>query len=130
MNKKSRFLLLCLFFFLWAFGSCARFLPPNQLNLGVWAAEKDLWDEAVFRWQKVILAEPNSAAAHNNLAVAYEKKGLWEEAGREYAVALELAPVNEYIKANSESCKENLSSVKKDKDKQDEKADKEKSEKE
>ncbi len=119
MHKNIGFVSVCFAFSVLALGSCARFSPKNQLNLGVWASENDLWDEAVFRWQKVLLSEPSSAAAHNNLAVAYENKGLWDEAEKEYSAALHLAPLSKYIKANYESFKENLRAVKKEKEKQD-----------
>lgn len=81
---------------------------PDQVNFGIWAAEHDLWDEAIFRWKRALLVDPGSFSAHNNLAVAYEKKGLWEEAGREYEIALKLAPQNKWLKANYQSFKDNL----------------------
>lgn len=80
----------------------------DQVAFGVWAAEKDLWDEAIFRWKKVLAENPDSVAAHNNLAVAYEKKGLWEEARREYETALKLAPQNSWVKANFQKFENNL----------------------
>jgi len=84
---------------------CSRPFVENQLLFGAEAARKDLWDEAIFRWKKVITSNPNSAAAHNNLAVAYEKKGLWDEANKEYEIALELSPDNKYIKMNFQNFK-------------------------
>ena len=93
---------------------CGRSLHLNQLQFGVWASEKDLWEEAAFRWKKAIAANPRSVAAHNNLAVAYEKKGLWEEARKEYGIALKLSPKNTYVKFNLDMFQENLDSLKKD----------------
>ncbi len=101
--------LIVLFFF----GACSTHRPINQLEFGVWAAEKDLWEEAIFRWKKVLLSDPNSVAAHNNLAVAYEKIGLWEEARKEYEIALKLAPQNSWVKANYKSFQANLESAEK-----------------
>lgn len=98
---------------------CSLVRDLDQLRFGVWAAEHDLWNEAIFRWKKVLEQDPDSAAAHNNLAVAYEKKGLWEESRREYEIALKLAPENENIKLNYKRFKENLEppeKPKKDKD--------------
>jgi len=80
----------------------------DQIAFGIWAAEKDLWDEAIFRWKKVLAENPNSVAAHNNLAVAYEKKGLWEDARREYEIALKLAPQNSWLKSNFQKFENNL----------------------
>jgi Tfp pilus assembly protein PilF len=104
--KKYLSLLILSFFFL--ITSCARPQPQTQLQFGILAAQKDLWDEAIFRWKKVIQADSSSAAAHNNLAVAYEKKGLWEEAEKEYETALELSPNNDHIIANYEKFKSRL----------------------
>jgi Tfp pilus assembly protein PilF len=88
--------------------SCSGPRPLSQLKIGIWAAERDLWEEAVFRWAKVLQAAPNSAAAHNNLAVAYEKKGMIPEAKQEYELARKLAPQNSYIKINFERFKTNV----------------------
>ncbi|NIM58280.1 MAG: tetratricopeptide repeat protein [Candidatus Aminicenantes bacterium] len=119
MHKKFTFYLIAILFFAISFSSCARQAMDNQLLFGIQAARHELWDEAIFRWKKVILSDPNSAAAHNNLAVAYEQKGLWEEAGKEYEIALKLSPGNSQIKANYQ----NFKSINKplDKDKKDEK---------
>jgi Flp pilus assembly protein TadD len=84
---------------------CSRPLWNEEINFGILAAQRDLWEEAFFRWQRAALSQPDSAAAHNNLAVAYERKGLWEEAKKEYDLALKLSPKNSYIKANYENFK-------------------------
>jgi Tfp pilus assembly protein PilF len=107
MKKKACLFLsfLPLFFLL---PGCGTPRPETQLHFGILAAQKDLWDEAIFRWKKVLESDPNSAAAHNNLAVAYEKKGLWEEANEEYETALKLNPKNEYIQSNFERFKKRL----------------------
>ena len=96
----------------------------DQVGFGIWAADNELWDEAIFRWKKVLAQDPQSVAAHNNLAVAYEKKGLWEDARKEYEAALKLAPGNPWVKLNFKNFKDNLEpgkSDKKDKAAQDEK---------
>ncbi len=85
--------------------SCAARRPQSQVSIGVWAAEHDLWEEAVFRWKLALESHPNSAAAHNNLAVAYEKKGLFDDARREYETALKLAPSQPQIKSNYQKFK-------------------------
>jgi Tfp pilus assembly protein PilF len=105
MNKHLIFLFVTIFFSLLAFHSCSRPLADDQLHFGIEAAQKDLWDEAIFRWKKVIEITPGSAAAHNNLAVAYEKKGFWEEAKKEYEIALKLSPEDTHIKSNYQNFK-------------------------
>ncbi len=101
---------------------CAAFHSADQLKFGIWASEKNLWDEAIFRWKKALAVNPKSVGAHNNLAVAYEKKGLFEEALKEYEQALKLDPENTYVKSNYKSCQENIQAPKKEtKDDKDEK---------
>jgi Flp pilus assembly protein TadD len=105
-------------------GGCATTHQGDQIRFGIWAAENELWDEAIFRWKKVLDQDPQSVAAHNNLAVAYEKKGLWDEARKEYETALKLAPENPWVKLNFKNFKENLEpgeSGRKDKKAEDEK---------
>jgi tetratricopeptide (TPR) repeat protein len=115
MDKKTILFLLLLPLFT-LFTRCASPLPKSQLHFGILAAQRDLWDEAIFRWKKAVQLEPDSSSAHNNLAVAYEKKGLWEEAGKEYEIALELKPKNEYIQSNYEKFKQRMEEGNKDED--------------
>jgi Flp pilus assembly protein TadD len=91
---------------------CASRPAGDEIKFGVWASQQNLWDEAIFRWKKALESNPNSAAAHNNLAVAYERKGMFDEALKEYELALKLDPKNESIKSNSDHCKENLQPAK------------------
>lgn len=107
MDKKTALFLLFLPF-LMLLSQCATPPPQSQLQFGILAAQHDLWDEAIFRWKKAVELEPNSASAHNNLAVAYEKKGLWEKAKDEYEAALQLSPKDEYIQANYEKFKKRM----------------------
>lgn len=118
--KLCAFILIALTFIL---SSCGRSYKSNQIQFGIFAAQNGLWDEAIFRWKKAVQSNPESAAAHNNLAVAYEKKGLLDEAKNEYETALKLDPKNSYIKANFENFKKNLESQGEDekKEKKDEK---------
>jgi Tfp pilus assembly protein PilF len=82
-------------------------LPPASKPLlnGVAAARADRWDEAARQWKNALDLGPDSAAAHNNLAVAYEKQGAWQEARKEYEAALRLDPGNAVIKDNFEKFK-------------------------
>ncbi|HHF42663.1 MAG: hypothetical protein DRI99_00020 [Candidatus Aminicenantes bacterium] len=100
MRILSIILVILLISVILTFTGCASTQGDSQLTFGITAAKQNLWDEAIFRWKKVLQQNPDSAAAHNNLAVAYEKKGFWEEAKREYELALKLAPNNRYIQAN------------------------------
>jgi len=96
-----------------AFFGCRGSLVKNQLRAGIWASEKDLWEEAAFRWKKVLSRDPDSVAAHNNLAIACEKRGLWDEAEKEYELAATLDPQNTHVKFNYARFKENREALKK-----------------
>jgi len=100
---------------------CVASLPKDQLDFGIQAAQKGLWDEAIFRWEKVVRSNPNSAAAHNNLGVAYEKKGDFEKAELEYKKALQLSPNNEQIQSNYNNFKKSIIENEKDEKKNEKK---------
>jgi Tfp pilus assembly protein PilF len=108
MYKKFTFYLLALLFIALVFSSCSANLQSKQIQFGITAAQRGLWDEAIFRWKKAVQSNPDSSAAHNNLAVAYEIKRNWDEAKKEYETALKLSPNNSHIKANFENFMKNL----------------------
>lgn len=108
MSKTAAAVIALVFLGIFLLSSCARPRLTDQVGFGIWAAHNELWEEAIFRWKKVLNQNPESVAAHNNLAVAYEKKGLWEEAQKEYEAALKLAPDNPWVKHNFKKFKENL----------------------
>lgn len=78
----------------------------QQLSYGVRAARDDHWDEAIFRWQKVVQIDQDNLMAHNNLAVAYEQLGDYALAMEEYQLAYRLDSQNEAVKNNVERFKE------------------------
>ena len=72
----------------------------TQKQFGVRMAKMNLWREAMFRFKRAIDIEPSDAMAHNNLAVAYEANGDFDNASKEYREALRLDRSNEYIQKN------------------------------
>lgn len=72
----------------------------TQLRVGTEAAKQELWREALFRFQRAVQLDPNSATAHNNLAVAYEGIGEFEKARAEYGEALRIDKANPYVQKN------------------------------
>jgi Tfp pilus assembly protein PilF len=78
----------------------------SQVQFGIDVAQKGLWKEALYRWEKAVELDPQYAAAFNNLAVAYEHEGLIEKARKAYDRALELDPKNASIRQNYEFFKE------------------------
>ena len=78
----------------------------EQVEFGIKVAQSNLWNEALYRWQKAVELDPSYAAAWNNLAIAYEHEGKFEEAKKAYERALELDPKNLMIRQNYDLFKE------------------------
>jgi Flp pilus assembly protein TadD len=78
----------------------------SQVDFGISVAQRGLWKEALYRWQRAVELDPSYAAAWNNLAIAYEHEGNFEEARKAYEKALSLDPKNLFIKQNYELFKE------------------------
>lgn len=87
--------------------------PQTQDNFGVRMAKMNLWREAMFRFRRAVEINPSDAMAHNNLAVAYEANGDFDEARKEYLEALKLDRSNAYIQKNYSRYVEFLSRNKK-----------------
>jgi Tfp pilus assembly protein PilF len=77
-----------------------------QVDFGIDVAQRGLWREATYRWEKATEIDPTYAAAYNNLAVAYEHEGQLDKARQAYEKALELEPNNTQIRQNYELFKE------------------------
>ena len=77
-----------------------------QVEFGINVAQRGLWREAIYRWEKAAELDPRYAAAFNNLAVAYEHEGQLGEARKAYEKALEVDPNNAQIRQNYELFKE------------------------
>ena len=71
-----------------------------QVDFGIVVAQKGLWKEAIYRWERASTIDPSYAAAWNNLGIAYEQGGLFTEAREAYEVALDLEPNNIMIQQN------------------------------
>jgi len=71
-----------------------------EVQFGIDVAQKGLWLEARFRFEKALLLDPNSAAALNDLAVALEQQGDFAKAREAYEKALKLKPGDTYIQQN------------------------------
>jgi len=71
-----------------------------QVDFGVTVAQKGLWKEAAYRWERATELDPTYSAAWNNLGVGYEQLGRFDDARRAYEKALEVEPANTYIRNN------------------------------
>ena len=87
----------------WAEGKAG---AREQVEFGIKVAQKGLWKEALYRWEKAVEIDPRYAEAYNNLAIAYEHEGLFDKARQAYEKAVELDPKNTYIRQNYEYFKE------------------------
>ncbi len=84
----------------------ARSDAKKQVEFGISVAQRGLWREAIYRWERAAQMDPTYAAAYNNLAVAYEHEGDLDKARTAYEKAIELEPDNALIKQNYELFKE------------------------
>jgi len=72
----------------------------RQVGFGLQVAQKGLWQEARFRFERAVALDPENASALNNLAVACEQMGEFEKARQAYEKALALKPSDIYIQQN------------------------------
>jgi len=72
----------------------------DQLEFGITVAERGLWKEAIYRWEKAVEIDPSYGAAWNNLGIGYEQLGRFDDARRAYEKAMEVDPDNSYIRNN------------------------------
>jgi Tfp pilus assembly protein PilF len=84
----------------------ARADAKAQVAFGINVAQRGLWREAIYRWEKAVEVDPSYAAAFNDLAIAYEHEGQLDKARKAYERAIELEPNNSEIKQNFELFKE------------------------
>ena len=84
----------------------ARSDAKAQVEFGIAVAQRGLWKEAIYRWERATQIDPTYAAGFNNLAVAYEHEGQLDKARSAYEKALELDPNNAMIRQNFDLFKE------------------------
>ncbi len=84
----------------------ARTEAKAQVDFGIDVAQRGLWREAIYRWEKAVEIDPTYAAAFNDLAVAYEHEGQLDKARQAYEKAIKIEPNNAQIKQNYELFKE------------------------
>ena len=84
----------------------ARTEAKSQVEFGINVAQRGLWREAIYRWEKATQLDPTYAAAYNDLGIAYEHEGQLDKARKAYEKALELDPNNAQVRQNYELFKE------------------------
>lgn len=78
-----------------------RRLVPTGDRRAVSAAREGHWSRAVAIWEGAVEADPDDAAAWNNLAVAYERSGRQSDAAAAYRSALSSSPGDRSIQFNT-----------------------------
>jgi len=78
----------------------------EQVEFGINVAQRGLWREAIYRWEKAVEIDPKYAAAFNDLAIAYEHEGQLDKARKAYEKAIALDPNNANIRQNYDLFKE------------------------
>lgn len=81
-------------------GTASSGTAARQLEFGVTMAQRGLWSEALFRFERAQRLDPNSFRVLNNLAVAYEANGRFDDALATYRRALALDPANRELRRN------------------------------
>ncbi len=83
-----------------------RSAAKEQVDFGIKVAQNGLWREALYRWERAVQLDPTYAEAWNNLAIAYEHAGKFDEARKAYETAIKLDPKNMLIRQNYDLFKE------------------------
>ena len=84
----------------------ARDDAKQQVEFGIAVAQRGLWREAIYRWERATQIDPTYAAAFNNLGIGYEHEGELEKARAAYEKAMALEPNNTFIRQNYELFRE------------------------
>lgn len=71
-----------------------------QLSFGIEMARRGLWNEAIFRFSRVLKERPGDVRVLNNVAVAYEAIGEFDMALEHYKRALEGDSSNRDLRRN------------------------------
>lgn len=94
----------CIALFVLALVGCSGYSAATsaeaQLEFGVDMARRGLWNEAYFRFHQADRLDPDNPKVLNNLAVASEATGRFEEALEFYRRALQLQPNDRELRKN------------------------------
>ena len=106
MMARAACLVLVVTAFVAPLSADARHDATAQVEFGITVAQRGLWREAIYRWERAVEIDPTYSAAFNDLAVAYEHEGQLEKARDAYKKALALDPHNAQIQQNYELFKD------------------------
>ena len=104
MSHKSKLVLVGVVVLLVATGAMAKgkrvIKPQHEVSFGVKMAQRGLWAEALFRFRAAEKMGDTRSAVYNNIAVACEALGLFEEAQDYYKKALDTDPKSVPLRRN------------------------------
>ncbi|HZV81263.1 MAG TPA: tetratricopeptide repeat protein [Geobacteraceae bacterium] len=84
--------------------AAALVLPMLTLALlvlaGTAAARNEVWRDEVSLWEDIVAKSPSKARAHGNLGNAYQSRGRFEDATREYKEVIRLDPKDPGARVN------------------------------
>ena len=106
MSIRAGLLVFVLFFAATAAWAEDRDGAKEQVEFGIKVAQNGLWREAQYRWERAVQLDPTYAQAWNNLAIAYEHAGRFDDARKAYETAIKLDPKNVMIRQNYDLFKE------------------------
>jgi Flp pilus assembly protein TadD len=89
--------------------SANRGLVKTEFAFANKLAKEGLWKEAYYRWKRSLADGQKNVAVFNNMAIALEKMGKFDEAEETYKKALALAPNNPTVKSNYKKLQKYLS---------------------
>ncbi len=89
-------------------GCSAKNVYKSEFDFANKMAQEGLWKEAYYRWKNILAGGKENAAIYNNIAVALEHLGRFEEAGESYKKALALSHNNSTIQFNYDKFKKLL----------------------
>jgi type IV pilus assembly protein PilF len=106
MYARAAFLLFAVFFVAPGASAQDRGAAKEQVDFGIKVAQTGLWREAQYRWERAVQLDSTYAEAWNNLAIAYEHSGRFDDARKAYETAIKLDPKNMMIRQNYDLFKE------------------------
>jgi Flp pilus assembly protein TadD len=106
MSARTSSFLFALLFVATAAAAEDRSAAKEQVEFGIKVAQSGLWREALYRWERAVQLDPTYAEAWNNLAIAYEHAGRFDDARKAYETATKLDPKNMLIRQNYDLFKE------------------------
>jgi len=98
-------------------GCSAKTVYKSEFDFANKMAQEGLWKEAHYRWKNILAGGRENAAIYNNIAVALEHMGRFEEAEESYKKALALSANNSTIQGNYDKFKKLLEKNKNEKKK-------------